>query len=54
MMELSKSRKYRFFYHYNKPNNKMTVHFRKKCYIVGMLHVFVIHLPNGIKFNNLI
>lgn len=27
-------KKYRFYYHYNKPNNKMTVHFKNKCYIV--------------------
>lgn len=25
---------YRFFYHYNKANKKMTVHFRKNCTIV--------------------
>lgn len=31
-------KKYRFFYHYNKLNNKMTVHFRKKCYIVDNIH----------------
>lgn len=24
---------YRFFYHYNKANNGMTVHFRGTCYI---------------------
>jgi len=27
-------RKYRFFYHYNKAHDKMTVHFRDTCYIV--------------------
>lgn len=26
-------KKYRFFYHYNKHQSKMTVHFRGKCYI---------------------
>ena len=25
-------KKYRFFYHYNKANNGMTVHFRGVCY----------------------
>lgn len=27
------NKKYRFFYHYNKKNNKITVHFRNTCYI---------------------
>lgn len=27
-------RKYRFFYHYNKPHRRMSVHFRGTCYIV--------------------
>jgi hypothetical protein len=26
--------KYRFFYHYNKPVKKMSVHYRGVCYIV--------------------
>jgi hypothetical protein len=26
-------KKYRFFTHYNKQHDKMTVHFRGKCYI---------------------
>lgn len=27
-------KKYRFFYHYNKPNKKMSVHYRGQCLIV--------------------
>ena len=27
-------KKYRFFYHYNKINKRMTVHFKGKCHIV--------------------
>ena len=27
-------KRYRFWYHYNRQYSKMTVHFRKKCYIV--------------------
>jgi hypothetical protein len=26
-------KRYRFFFHYNKPNRKMTVHYRGRCYI---------------------
>jgi hypothetical protein len=29
-----KKRKYRFFYHYNKQQEKMTIHFKGKCEIV--------------------
>lgn len=28
-------RQYRFFYHYNKPYNKITIHYRGKCTIVS-------------------
>lgn len=28
------NKKYRFYYHYNKPNNSMTIHFKKECIIV--------------------
>lgn len=31
-------KKYRFFFHYNKKEDKMSVHFKKKCYITD--HVF--------------
>jgi hypothetical protein len=31
---------YRFFYHYNKQQKKMSVHFRKKCYIVKDIACF--------------
>jgi hypothetical protein len=34
-------KKYRFFYHYNKQRNKITIHFRNKCYIVDKLHCCV-------------
>lgn len=27
-------RKYRFFYHYNKPKKAMSIHWRGACYIV--------------------
>lgn len=27
-------KKFRFFYHYNKQQRKMSVHFKRKCYIV--------------------
>ena len=30
-----KDRKYRFFYHYNKPKGCMTVHFKGQCLPVG-------------------
>jgi hypothetical protein len=35
-----KERLYRFFYHYNKQNKKMTVHFRKQCLIVKDIACF--------------
>jgi hypothetical protein len=30
-------RKYRFFYHYNKHSDSMTVHFRNQCIPVGSI-----------------
>lgn len=33
-------KEFRFFYHYNKANGKMTVHFRKRCYIVDNIACF--------------
>lgn len=33
-------KQYRFFFHYNKQNGKMSVHFRKKCYIVDNVACF--------------
>lgn len=33
-------RKYRFFYHYNRQNGSMSVHFRKKCSIVNDIDCF--------------
>ncbi len=35
------SKKYRVFYHYNKQHNKMSVHFRNRCYIVDNIGCFV-------------
>jgi len=32
--EIRKPKTYRFFYHYNKQNKKMTVHYRGICYLV--------------------
>ena len=33
-------KEYRFFYHYNKKEKKMTIHFRKKCYIAKEIRCF--------------
>lgn len=41
-------REYRFFYHYNKPAKAMSVHFRKRCYIVNNIACFV---PTYSKWN---
>ncbi len=43
-----KNKKYRFFYHYNKANKKMTVHFRKLCYIANNIECLV---PCETKWN---
>lgn len=34
-------KEYRFFYHYNKHTGKMSVHFKKKCYIVDDVECLV-------------
>lgn len=39
---------WRFFYHYNKPKGKITVHFRGKCYLVDDVACFV---PCSSKWN---
>ena len=39
--ELSRERKYRFFYHYNRQKNKISIHFRGKCYLVDNLSICV-------------
>ena len=31
---------YRFFFHYNKPAKKMTVHFRGQCHIAKNLKIY--------------
>lgn len=41
-------RKYRFFYHYNKLNKKITVHYRGKCIIEKDVHCEV---PTESKWN---
>lgn len=41
-------RKYRFFYHYNKQNKKMSLHFKKTCYIVNDVRCIV---PCETKWN---
>ena len=41
-------KKYRFFYHYNKPAKKMSVHYRGKCYIVTDVQCLV---PSYSKWN---
>ena len=41
-------RQYRFFFHYNKPNKKMSVHFRGKCHIVKHVEC---HVPCQTKWN---
>jgi hypothetical protein len=41
-------RQYRFFFHYNKPHKKMSVHFRGQCHIVK--HV-TCHAPCETKWN---
>lgn len=43
-----KIRKYRFFYHFNKINRKMTVHFKKQCHIVKDV---VCNVPCETKWN---
>lgn len=40
--------KYRFFYHYNKKENKLTVHYRKKCIIADNIMCTV---PTESKWN---
>lgn len=43
-----KDREYRFFYHYNKPAGRMSVHFRNKCHIVDNIDCQV---PASTKWN---
>lgn len=42
-------KKYRFYYHYYKQYNEMSVHFKGKCYRVGDVKCFV---PTETKWNN--
>lgn len=39
---------YRFYYHYNKPAKKMSVHFRQVCYIVDDI---ICNVPCETKWN---
>jgi len=41
-------KKYRFFYHYNKPKKAMTVHFKDACYVVDNINCMV---PCETKWN---
>lgn len=41
-------KQYRFFYHYNKPQKKMTVHFRGQCHLAKHLRCLV---PCETKWN---
>ncbi len=41
-------KKYRFFYHYNKPNNKITVHYKGSCLLTENIEVQV---PCNSKWN---
>ncbi len=43
-----KNKKYRFFYHYFKQKNKMSVHFRGKCTIVNDI---ICMCPSATKWN---
>lgn len=35
---MKKAKKYRFFYHYYKQKKKMSVHFKKVCYVVDDIY----------------
>lgn len=41
-------KQYRFFYHYNKQHQKMTIHFKKTCHIVDNVVCLV---PCNTKWN---
>lgn len=49
-MSDKKQKLYRFFYHYNRHNNKMTIHFRGKCHIVDNIKCEV---PTETKWNKI-
>lgn len=41
-------KKYRFFYHYYRQYNEMTIHFKKKCYRVKNV---ICEVPTETKWN---
>lgn len=43
-------KKYRFFYHYNRNNKAITVHYRGTCYITNNL---ICNVPTYSKFNKI-
>jgi hypothetical protein len=44
-----KIKKYRFFYHYNKIHNKITIHFKNRCILVKNL---ICKVPVESKWND--
>jgi hypothetical protein len=48
MKILNRTKEYRFFYHYNKQNKKMTIHFKKSCTIVNDV---ICNVPCETKWN---
>ena len=47
---MAKEMKYRFFYHYNKKEHRMTVHYKKQCHSVDNL---VCTVPVNSKWNEI-
>jgi len=45
---MSKTKTYRFFYHYNKKEGKLTIHYRKKCIIADDI---ICKVPTNSKWN---
>ena len=43
-------KKYRFFYHYNKKEGKLTIHYKKQCHFVNNLICMV---PTNSKWNKI-
>ena len=43
-------KKYRFFYHYNKKEGKLTVHYKKQCHFVDNL---ICKVPTDSKWNKI-
>lgn len=43
------NKQYRFFFHYNKPNKLMTIHFKKQCILVKNIKC---NVPIETKWND--